>query len=350
MYLGRLFNSKQGPPDLEELLKKWINYLSKGAKSFSKNNRNNSENSNGNNNGSNKNNDLNFSAFFGLILLGLLAIFGYMGFFIVQPGEEAAVLRFGKYVETVSPGPHWIMPFVSQAETVNVHKILRKRVNGEMITKEVNIVNVSLAVQYRINNLKHYLFEVKNPENSLNQATESAMRQVIADLTLEQVLSTTGHSINLSLGKTIQGILINTLKQYKTGIEVLGVEILSVVPPEKVKEAFNDAIKAQEDEISYQNQAEAYAKKEIPSAEGEALRINAEARAYAEKVVLDAKGDIAKFNALLTEYNKNPNVMRTNMYISNMEKVFKETNKFMLDNKLTNNLIYLPIDKLRQEG
>lgn len=322
---------QQGPPDLDEMLKKLLNKLF----------------SNGSGGGNAFNNGFASSTIIFILLLAIM-LFGYAGFFIVQPGEESAILRFGKYSETVGPGPHWIVPFIESQETVNVYKVLRTEVNGEMITKEVNIVRVSVAVQYKINSLRNYLFEVKDPKNSLIQATESAMRQVIANLTLDQSLSTNlgdNGKGSESLGKRLESVLDKNLKPYKTGIEILGVEILAVLPPETVKDAFNDAIKAQEDEVSYRNQAEAYASRVVPLAHGDAERILAEARSYSEKVIFDAEGEISQFNALAVQYNKSPEIMRTRMYITYLEDLLGKVNKVLVDGKLSNNVMYLPLDK-----
>ncbi len=323
---------QQGPPDLDEMFKNFFKKFSGGG-------------ADGDDNGNKSSREKSGMPFIAILLIFL---FGYLGFFIVQPGEESAVLRFGKYVETVGPGPHWIIPFVQSRETVNVYKVMRTEVSGAMITKEVNIVHVSLAVQYKIGNLRQYLFEVKSPINSLVQATESAMRQVIANLTLDQSLSTNlagKNNGNQSLGKKIESVLEKNLEQYKTGIEILGVEVLAVLPPETVKEAFNDAIKAQEDEVSYRNQAEAYASREVPLARGDAARIIAGARAYSEKVVLDAEGEISQFNAIAEQYKLNPEIMRTRMYITYLEDILGQVNKVVVDGKLSNNVMYLPLDK-----
>lgn len=331
-------NKKQknsGPPDLFALLQKFL-----GGKSGGGHSKGGKE----------------VFAMLPFILLVIAAAFAYAGFFVVQPGEEAAVFQFGKYTETVGPGPHWVMPVVQSQETVNTRQILRVQITGQMITKEVNIVNISLAVQYRIGDLKDYLFSVRNPNNSLIQAGESAMRQVIANLTLDESLSTNiaqqgvAQNINGYLGERIKTVLVGILDKYKIGIDIIGVEILSVKPPEKVQDAFNDAIKAQEDEDSYINQAKAYTSKLVPLAHGDAARITAEAKAYAEKVVLDATGDAMRFNALVAEYGKNAPLMRSRMYITALERLFSQNKAIIVDSKAANNLMYLPVNKLLENS
>lgn len=281
----------------------------------------------------------------GLSVVIIAFIIGIMGFYKVEPGEQAVEYRFGKYIATQGPGPHWIFPGIYTKEVRNTSAIMQRDFMEDLITKEVNIVSVVLAVQYKIGDLEDYLFRVRSPEESLSEATRSAIRQVIAELTLDEVLSTRGKSQESFLGRQIQLLIESNLKVYNAGLEVLGAEIRSVLPPEQVKAAFNDAIQAQEDEIRYKNEAEAYESKVIPVAQGKAARILQDANAYAAQTVLAAEGDVARFKQVLPEYKRAPEVTRNRLYLDAIEGVLKQTPKVIVDSK-SNNMLLLPLEKM----
>lgn len=295
--------------------------------------------------GGNDSNNGGSTAMLGFAAVILVFIIGIMGFYKVEPGEQAVEYRFGKYIGTQGPGPHWILPVVYSKEIRNTSAIMQRDFVEDLITKEVNIVSVVLAVQYKISDIEDYLFKVRSPEESLSEATRSAIRQVIAESTLEEVISTRGKSNESYLGDQIQQLIVKNLELYQAGLEVLGVEIRSVLPPQQVKAAFNDAIQAQEDEVRYKNEAEAYRSKVLPVAQGKAARVLQEANAYAAQTVLAAKGDVAKFEKLLPEYKKAPSVTRNRLYITAVEGVLKKTSKVVVDTK-SNNVLLLPLDKL----
>jgi membrane protease subunit HflK len=263
------------------------------------------------------------------------------GIFIVDPAEQAAVLRFGKYVETVGPGPHWIPRIISSKIVMNVDRVLDYSYSAQMLTRDENLVAVSLAVQYRINDLQQYLFNVANPEESLQQATSSALRQVVGTTTLDQII-TEGREV---WGNRVQDSLIKTLGMYKTGILIVNVSPQPARAPESVQDAFDDAIKAQEDEKRFKEQAFAYAAKVVPIAEGNASRIEQEAEAFSKQVVLRAQGEVAEFLALLPQYVAAPQVMAERMYLETMQNVLNKSSKIIVDGK-AGNLLYLPLDKL----
>jgi membrane protease subunit HflK len=263
------------------------------------------------------------------------------GIFIVDPAEQAVILRFGKYVETVGPGPHWIPRIISSKIVMNVDRVLDYSYSAQMLTRDENLVAVSLAVQYRISDLQQYLFNVANPEESLQQATSSALRQVVGTTTLDQII-TEGREI---WGNSVQDTLVKTLDIYKPGISIVNVSPQPARAPESVQDAFDDAIKAQEDEKRFKEQAYAYAAKVIPIAEGNASRIEQEAQAFSKQVVLRAQGEVAEFLALLPQYNASPQVMSERMYLDTMQKVLTRSTKIIVDNK-SGNLLYLPLDKI----
>ncbi|MBP6918232.1 MAG: FtsH protease activity modulator HflK [Legionellaceae bacterium] len=326
----------QQPPDLDEALKQ---LTAKLKKFFIK-----SKLSNFNGSSSSippkqsvKGEKLFASGFVALIFI----LWALSGIFIVDPAEQAVVLRFGKYIKTVGPGPHWIPRLVESKVVLNVERVSDYSYSGQMLTKDENLVSVAVAVQYRIGDLQDYLFNVAEVEESLQQATSSALRQVVGTTTLDQLI-TEGRD---AWGSNVYDSLIKTLARYKTGIVIVNVSPQPARAPENVQEAFDDAIKAQEDEKRFKEQARAYAARVIPTAEGNAKRITEEAKAFAQQTVLYAKGETAEFLQLLPEYERNAFVLQERMYLDTMERILKNSSKVVVDGK-SNSLLYLPLDKL----
>lgn len=276
-----------------------------------------------------------------MIVLFVFILWALSGIFIVDPAEQAVILRFGKYVETVGPGPHWIPRIISSKIIMNVDRVLDYSYSAKMLTSDENLVSVSLAVQYRIGDLQEYLFNVANPEESLQQAISSALRQVVGTTTLDQMI-TEGREV---WGSQVQDTLVKILNLYKTGIFIVNVAPQPARAPESVQDAFDDAIKAQEDEKRFKEQAYAYAARVVPIAEGNASRIQQEAEAFSKQVVLDAQGEVAEFLALLPQYTAAPQVMAERMYLETMQRVLSKSSKIIVDSK-SGNLLYLPLDKL----
>ncbi|MBS0359640.1 MAG: FtsH protease activity modulator HflK [Proteobacteria bacterium] len=276
----------------------------------------------------------------------LLALWFLSGIFIVDPAEQAVVLRLGKYYETLGPGPHWIPRFIDRKYLVNVQKISSFSYADVMLTKDENIVSVDVAIQYRVGDLKDFLFNVVNPVESLKQATASALRQTIGHTTLDEVLTVGREKVRQETSQQLKEIL----SRYKTGLEITDVVMQPVSPPEEVKAAFDDAIKATEDEQKIINQAQAYARGVEPIAKGNAKRLIQEAEAYKKKIILDAQGDVSRFNALLQEYNKAPQIMRERLYLDTYESILGNTSKIVVDVKGGNNMMVLPLDRLIQSN
>ncbi|GAB4393604.1 MAG: FtsH protease activity modulator HflK [Gammaproteobacteria bacterium] len=321
----------QGPPDLDEAWRKLR------AKLF----------------GSGRNNDSQGGGFglgnggllsFGLIAIGILVLWVLSGIFIVAPAEQAVVLRLGRYIKTVGSGPHWIPTFIDRKYVVNVEKISNYAYGALMLTADENIVSVQAAVQYRIANPRDYLFNVVNPDGSLQQAMASALRQVVGHSKLDDVL-TTGRAV---VRQSVREQLERILKIYNTGIQVMDVAMQPATAPEEVKDAFDDAIRAQEDEQRIINKAEAYSRGVVPIAEGRAKRILQEAEAYKQEVILNAKGNTSRFLALLPEYLLAPKVTRERLYLDAMQAVLSRTSKVLVDIKEGNNILYLPLQQLMQ--
>jgi membrane protease subunit HflK len=323
------WSGKNQPPDLDEALKRLQQKL---RKVFSRGSKTPSELPNNSSSG------LFLS---GIILLAALALWALSGIFIVDPAEQAAILRFGRYVETVGPGPHWIPRFIYSKVLVNIDRVSDYSYTAQMLTKDENLVSVAIAVQYRIGDLQEYLFNVADPEESLKQATSSALRQVVGQTTLDQII-TEGRE---AWGISVQDSLIKILASYKTGITIVSVAPQPARAPENVQDAFDDAIKAQEDEKRFKDQARAYDARVVPVAEGYAQRIRSEAQAFAEQVVLKAEGEAAEFLALLPEYVRSPFTTSERMYLETIQQVLSKSTKIIVDNK-SSNLVYLPIEKI----
>lgn len=282
----------------------------------------------------------------GTIALLILLAWGFWGIFIVHPAEKAVILRFGKYVTTVGPGPHWIPRLIETAYPINEQRISTYSYSAEMLTKDQNIVSVAVAVQYRINNVRAYLFNVVNPNESLQQATASALRQVIGRTNLEQVLTSGREQIR----QQVQEQLAATITKYQTGLIITDIAMQPAKAPDEVKSAFDDAIKAQEDEQRFENQAQAYAMQVIPTAKGQAQRLIAEAKGYQQQTVFRAQAETAPFLALLPQYQKYPVVTRERLYLEAIQSVLTNSSKILVDAN-GNNMFYLPLDQiLRQQN
>lgn len=280
----------------------------------------------------------------GLFGVIALVIYGASGIFIVQPAEEAVVLRFGHFQRTEGSGLHWIAPLIESKKVVNVQEVKTVEDGGPMLTKDENIVSARIAVQYRIHNPRNYLFNVVEPEQTLRQVSESALRSVVGESTLNEVLTIGRSDISTRIRKQVQ----QNLNNYGTGIEISDLAMQQTKAPEEVKEAFDDAIRAQQDEERSVNEAEAYSRKIIPIAEGQAKRTLEEAKAYRSKAIMQAEGKTAKFAQVLPEYRRAPQVTRDRMYMDTLQEVYTKTAKIVVDVGAGNNVIYLPIDQLLQ--
>ncbi len=320
-------SNEQQPPDLEEVFNSLLKKMGGGR-----------------GNDSNQNNRPPVSAGkFLPVLLGLgLVVWGGSGFYTVQEAERGVVTRFGKLHEIVLPGLNWKPTFIDNVTPVNIERVLELRTNGSMLTQDENMVLVEMTVQYRIEDPAKYLFSVTKPDDSLKQATDSALRYVIGHMTMDDIL-TTGRAI---VREKTWNALRDIIKNYDMGLLITDVNFQYARPPEEVKAAFDDAIKAQEDEQRLIREAEAYARGQEPIARGQAQRILEQANAYKEQVVLNARGEVERFSKLLPEYKAAPEVTRDRLYIQTMEKVMKNTPKLMMDGSNSNNLAVLPIDKL----
>lgn len=267
------------------------------------------------------------------------------GFYIVDPAERGVELRFGRYTETTGPGPNWHLPYpVETVIKVNVDELRTTSHRAQMLTQDENLIQIALAVQYQVKDAESYLFRVRDPDYTLAEATESALREVVGSKRLDDILSEAGGRLVL-VNETEKNIQ-NILDRYETGLRVTKVNLESAQPPEEVQAAFEDAIKAREDEDRLKKQAEAYARDKIPKAEGDVQRLIEEAEAYKQQVVERARGETSRFLQTLGEYAKAPEVTRKRLYIETMEQILATTSKVLIKVREGTNILYLPLERM----
>ena len=275
-------------------------------------------------------------------LIGIILLYSAFGIYTVDAQEEAVILRFGKYSTTKGPGIHWNPPFVDNRFIVNTEKLFTHTTNSSMLTKDENIVNVEVAVQYKRSNPVFFLLEASAPEDSLAQASEAELRHVVGSTSMDSVLTVGREQIAMDVKSRLQ----TRLDIYKTGIEVVAVSIRESRPPDAVKEAFDDVVKAREDEVRLRNEAETYANQVVPIARGNAKRAIEDAEGYKQKVISEAEGEASRFDQLLFEYSKSPEVTRQRLYLDAVQSVMNNSTKVMIDVKEGNNILYLPLDQI----
>lgn len=276
------------------------------------------------------------------IAVGVLLIYGALGFYQLDQQERAVVLRLGKYLETVKPGLHWNWPLIDQITKVNVTKVQSVSHRSVMLTEDENIVDVAISVQYRVADPQNYVLRVKAPEASLEQATESALRHAVGGALMGQIITEGREQIAVQVQERLQ----QYLDAYQTGIQVAKVNIEDAHAPAQVQEAFDDVTRAKEDRERLKNEAETYANGIIPEARGRAQRQIEEANAYREQVVARAEGEAARFEKLVAEYRKAPEVTRQRLYIDAVQSVLSNNSKVLVDVQGGNNVLYLPLDKI----
>lgn len=326
---------EQGPPDLDEVVKKMQDRLGGlfGGKGGSGGNRSG---------GGPVSGPAGTKGIIGLVVVGLVVLLAFKSFYTVAPAERGVVLRFGAYHEVTQPGLNFLVPVVDDVIKVNVDQISTFPSKETMLTKDENIVDIELTVQFRVQDPVDYLFQDRDPDKTIRDATETALRETIGKSKLDFILTEGRGSIASDVKRRIQELI----SFYKTGLEVTSVNTQPAKPPEAVKSAFDDAIKAREDKAKQENQAEAYANDVVPRARGAASRVTAAAKAYKQQVIAEAEGETSRFLAVMKEYQKAPVVTRQRLYLETLEQVMGNTNKVIMDVKSGNSLMYLPIDKL----
>lgn len=330
----------QGPPDLDEVVRKLqerLGGLFGGDKS--------SHHGSSGGNGGFGMPDGQFSSRAAGIVLGVLIVLWLAsGIYIVEPAERGVVMRFGSYVNTTGPGPHWHLPMpIESVVKINVDEISTFSHRAAMLTQDENIVEVELTVQSRIQDAADYLFQDQDPERTLNDATVTVVRVTIGQSKLDYVMTEGRGAVAVTIKERIQALM----NQYRTGLIVTSVNMQPAKPPDQVKAAFDDAIKAREDKERLENQAEAYSNEVLPQARGSAARILADAKAYRDKVIAESEGEASRFTAVLNQYAKAPEVTRQRLYLETMEQVFSENRKILLDvQDGASNLLYLPLEQM----
>jgi len=328
-------SGQQGPPDLDEAFKKFQSQL---AGIFGR--------GRGGGSGRGKGGGISTSIF-GIGLFALAIAYGLWGLYQVDQGERGVIFRFGAVQQNfVMPGLHWNPPIIDRVEKVNVTRVNSKKYEAHMLTEDENIVDVTLTVQYVVANPVAFLVEVREPEVSINHATESALRHVVGGSIMDQVITDGRAAIAIEVQQRLQAYL----DRYGTGILVSKVNIDESAPPAQVQDAFNDVQKAKEDEQRVINEANAYAESIIPEARGEAQKLIEEANAYRDQVIARAQGEAQRFEKLLAEYSLAQGVTRDRLYIDAMQSVLSRSSKILVDVEGGNNLMYLPLDRLSQPG
>lgn len=325
---GRKGGGRQGPPDLDEAFRKLQESL------------------NGIFGGGKKRDGDGQGGGWGMLGIGaalLVAVWLWNAVYIVDAQEQAVILRLGKYQETVGQGLNIYFPPFEKKFQENVTRERSFSKEGQMLTEDENIVEVPLTVQYKISNLKDFVLNVDAPEVSLQHATESALRHVAGSTSMDEVITLGREQMGQEVSKRLQGFL----DDYGTGITVTQVNIQRATAPAEVKDAFDDVIRAREDEQREKNQAETYANGVVPEARGQAQRIIEDANGYRDEVVARAQGEADRFSKLVTEYRKAPEVTRQRLYLDTMQQVFSNTSKVLVTGQEgQNNLLYLPLDKM----
>ena len=277
---------------------------------------------------------------------GLLVLYASMSIYQLDSPERALVLRFGEYHSETGEGLNFMFAGIDERYVENVALTRRYSQTANMLTKDENLVDVTVSVQYRIRNLKDFVLNVNDPESSLREATESSLRHVVGDNTLDETLTTGRETIAQDVDTRLQSYL----DLYETGLVVQQVNIEKTDPPSAVKASFDDVVAAREDKVKLQNEAERYGLSIVPEARGQAFARIQAAEAYREEVVANAEGEASRFDKLLTEYSKAPKVTRDRLYLDAMQNLYSNSTKVMVDVEGGNNLMYLPLDKILEQN
>jgi membrane protease subunit HflK len=355
---GQNNNQEEGPPDLDELLN---DLRKKIGRIFGKKetDQKTPKSSGGNLTPNSGNDQLPLVP----ILLIVVLLWAATGFYIVDQGSRGVVLRFGKNTEVTMPGPRWHIPYpIESAEVVNLEQVRTIEVGyrsaGDaaarskelreslMLTDDENIIDLQFAVQYNLKSVEDFLFNNRSAESSVRGAAETAIREIVGKSKMDFALYEGREEIAVKAKKLMQEIL----DRYNTGINVTSVTMQNAQPPEQVQASFDDAVKAKQDLERQKNEGQAYANDIIPKAKGTASRLTAEAQGYRLRVENEAKGNASRFEQILTQYNRAPEVMRDRLYIEAQEQILSSVSKVFIDQKNSNNLLYLPLDKLIQQA
>lgn len=328
---GNRGNNGDGPPELDEIFK---NLQKKLSGLFGGNG--------GSGGGSGASPGAASGIVIAIIIAVILVIYVVRGAGIVNEQERAVVLRLGKYKETREPGFRWNPPLIDQVYPVNVTKVQEYPLSQQMLSKDLNIVDIDISVQFVINDARNFVLNVRAPIESLHQAANSALRHVAGSTMMHGVLTEAREQVAEEIKTRLQSYLDN----YQTGIFIETVNVEESKPPREVQDAFDDVIEAREDEERYKNEAQTYSNGIIPEARGNAQRMVEEANAYKERVIAQSEGETKRFEYLLEIYQQSPEVTRERLYLDTMQEVMGSSSKVLLDVEGGNNMLYLPMDKL----
>lgn len=316
----------QRPPDLDEV---FANLQRQLKKIFG-----------GGDGGGNDQSSSGNSGFGALIILALVLWVVFDSIHIIDAAERGVVLRFGEYTRTLQPGLKFTFPRpIESLLKVNVSQLRSFEDQGRMLTGNENLIDINFAVQYRIANPEEFLFRVRDPADMLAQASESAMREVVGTNDMDFILE----DGRAQVAQDARDLLQQILDRYEAGIELTSFNLQDVKPPPQVQGAFDDVVKAREDQARFVNEAEAYSNKIIPESRGRAARVLQEAEAYRDSKIALATGEANRFELLLKEYSLAPEVTRERLYLETMELVLSRTPKVMIDAKNSQPLLYLPM-------
>jgi membrane protease subunit HflK len=337
----------EGPPDLDQI---WRDFNQRLSRLFG------GKGDGGGTGGGASGGDMRGAGITAGIVIGIIAtIWMASGFFIVQEGQKGVVTTFGKLSSTTGPGLNWRMPVPFQAhEVVNVSTVrtveigyrgtARNKQKGEalMLTDDENIIDIQFAVQYTLKDPVAWLYNNEDPEDTVRQSAETAIREVVGRSKMDYVL----YEGREMVARDVHALMQQILDRYSVGAAITSVSMQGVQPPEQVQGAFDDAVKASQDRERAKNEGQAYANAKVPEARGQATRLMQEAEAYRSQVVENATGNAARFNSVVAEYAKAPGVTRDRMYLETMQQIYNSTSKVMVDAKSGSNMLYLPLDKL----
>lgn len=328
----------QGPPDLDEALQKFMDKINSLLGAGKKSGGTGGGGAGGAHSGPGL-------GFIGVLALLAVVVWAGMGFYTVDQQERGVILRLGKFTETVQPGLQWNPPLIDDVTILNVTRVRTYDHRSLMLTKDENIVDVDMTIQYVVSDPKNYVLNVRDPETSLGHASESSLRHTVGATNMDGILTEGRETLALE----VQARLQRYMEVYGTGLAISRVNIKNATAPSQVQDAFDDVIKAREDEQRVKNQAESYANGIVPEARGTAQRVIEEASAYREEVVAKATGEADRFSALLDAYQVAPDVTRERLYIETLQQVYANTPKVMVDSETGgNNMMYLPLDKLME--
>jgi len=320
---------QEGPPDLDELVKKIGTFFGGGGKGSGS-----------------KNSSVGGKSVYATVVIVAGIIWAVSGIYTIDEAEKGVVLQLGKYDRTVGAGLGWVPRGIEKVIKVNTDEIKNAPISGVMLTKDINIVEVDVGIQYQIASPEDYLFKLGNVEETLNQAAESALRQVVGSTNVDAILTTDKERIQDELKVELDQVLA----QYKSGLSVRTVTLKRVRPPREVNEAFEEVNRAAQDAKREIQNAEAYQNEKLPLAKAEAEKFKQQADAYEATVLAKANGEVARFKQLLPQYTAAPEVTRTRLYLEAVEEVMSNTTKIMIDTNGSNNMIYLPLDQIMKKN